>query len=515
GALSDERECTDAGGRWAIGSAPGGGTSSRCFVGFGVLSDLDAECSQPPCEETPSNSGECAACHAPGIDGPLDDRGLLEAAGFAYDFGVHCDICHKVDDVDMAQLAPGVAGRLRIHRPPEPFGGIGADFNPIYFGPSHDSPNLIMGSVQRDHYRNGEICAGCHEYEQPVQLPGASVDASRWPSGRLPIHSTWTEWRESPFAPDVACNACHMPPAPSALNSADLQLFGGAEEAGVTGGFVRSPGEVRQHTWVGPSQPTSGMLSLSAALDVDKGVKDGVLTIRVTTSNVGAGHRIPTGEPSRALILRVDARCGAQPLSAMGGDVVPPFVGVVARRSSDASMEQWPDAQIGDTLVALRSEGPLAYAGFGPFAEGGLDVADQGMTRWSTVSSASIVDVDVEGRVVLSAPLQTAGASTVFLSRDNSAGEASQPMAGLPGFAFARVLTDPEGTPMVPHHRAVDVISDNRLAPHTGFTTTHLFAADCEDPVVEASLRYRRQPAWLAQERGWDIRDELVQGVTR
>lgn len=511
----DEARCEEAGGVWTAGPLPGGGAEdSQCFIGSGTLLDLDGDCDDPPCRESELNRGDCAACHAPGIDGVLEDRGLLEAAGFAYDYGVHCDVCHKVEEVHTDRNAPGVAGRLQLHRPSEPHTGIGATWRPMYFGPNHDSPNAYMGSVQRGHYQSGEICSGCHEYDQPARVPGTTLDTARWPTGRLPIHSTWTEWERGPFSPDVACNACHMPPAPWAMNSADLQMFGGAEDAGVTGGFVRPPGSVRQHTWVGPSLPESGMLQLSAATDVDTAVSNGELVVRVTTTNVGAGHRLPTGEPSRALVLRVQANCDGAPLDTIGGDVVPLFIGAVEERMAAELSRPWTRARVGDHVVALSSAGPWDYEGFGPFGDGRFTAAQKGLPHWGVQGSARVVDVDGGGNVTLDRALPE-DVDRWVLSRDNAPGETPQAMGGLPGFAFARVLSDANGSLMVPHHRAVDVVSDNRLAPHQSFTTTHLFATTCEEPSVEVSLLYRRQPAWLVEERGWDVKDVLVQGVAR
>ena len=82
--------------------------------------------------------------------------------------------------------------------------------------------------------------------------------------------------------------------------------------------------------------------------------------------------------------------------------------------------------------------------------------------------------------------------------------------AGAPGFAFARVLAGASGERHVPHFAAVDVISDNRLMPTTAHTSAHLFAADCDQPVVEAVLLYRPYPLLLARERGWPMVEAVM-----
>jgi hypothetical protein len=89
------------------------------------------------------------------------------------------------------------------------------------------------------------------------------------------------------------------------------------------------------------------------------------------------------------------------------------------------------------------------------------------------------------------------------------------PLAGRPGFAFAKVLADADGNLMVPHHRAVDVVSDNRLLPSSSWTSTHTFAATCDSPSLHATLLYRSAPLAIADERGWTRTDRVMDQVTR
>jgi FtsP/CotA-like multicopper oxidase with cupredoxin domain len=115
---------------------------------------------------------------------------------------------------------------------------------------------------------------------------------------------------------------------------------------------------------------------------------------------------------------------------------------------------------------------------------------------------SEVLEVAEDGSLVLDLPLPEGDA--VYLSRPHR----SMPdLAGAPGVAFARVMAGPDGRRMVPHYRAVDVVSDNRLLPQAEWTSTHRFAAGCEDPVVTAQLWYRRLPGDLVRERGWRISD--------
>ena len=496
-AALEQAECEAAGGSWETGPVPGSDDeSARCVAAAAARDTAD--------------HGECASCHAPGIDGAVGGRDLLEARDHAFEYGVHCDVCHRVAAVDLDLDAPGVAGRLQLVRPSEPSPSISLGvWFPITFGPNHDSPNPRMGSVQRDHFHDGTLCAGCHEQRQPVLVEGAEIDLARWPDGRLPIHSTWSEWEAGPMAPAAACPTCHMPSAPGAENSADLHIFTAAQ-IGVQAGWPRAPGSVRHHSWAGPRDKTPKMLELAAALNISVESAGGEVTAAVTVRNAGPGHAIPTGEPMRHLVLLVEARCGDEVLDAVGGDAVPGWAGWLDRREAGEDWSVWPGAAEGDVVwVVSHPEAHHDYVGYGPFGDGTFDAAAKGLPVEEIAGSATITSVAGE---------------TVTFDRDLPEGyvayrvdegglpgkKSTTAWAGRPGFAFARVTRGANGEAMVPHFLAVDVSSDNRLLPGHTWTTQHLFAGDCAEPIVEAVLMHRAYPLELARERGWELRDRLM-----
>jgi hypothetical protein len=441
-------------------------------------------------------TGACADCHAPGIDGARGARSLLEAVGVAYDAGVHCDVCHHVESVDLTAAGAGIAGRLHIVRPSEPSNNpVFGAFAPLTFGPRPDVANPRMGAVERFHFHDGTLCAGCHEYHQPV-LVGA-IDTGRWPDGRLPIHTTYSEWRAGALN-RVICNACHMPPDPTMGNSADIQADAKAQE-GVANGFYRPAGIVKKHSFVGPRTGSSNMLRMAAQVSVQKRMEGDSVIATVRVKNVGAGHAIPTGEPLRALVVTVTAACGDEGQSAVGGDAIPSFAGFLERRTGDFA--SWPGAQVGQRIRVVRRTGSFRdYAGVEPF---GADrsAADKGMPEETVVG-----EVTVTGADTFSAPIPAGD----IAYRVNE-----QAAAGGPGMAFARVLADAEGQEMVPHFAAADVRSDNRLMPQQSYESTHVFRATCDDPTVTANLWYRRVPRWLDRERAWGIDDILMASETR
>ncbi len=499
-AFADEAACEAAGGRWWEGLEPGvDAPGMRCYVGDGALPDLNAGCGDDaPCDGVAANTGACADCHAPGIDGALGGRDLLEATGFAYDYGVHCDVCHKVESV-VPDAPAGVAGRLHIVRPSEP--NTLLPFQPLYFGPFHDVANPFMGAVQRDHFLTPALCRGCHELHQPPLGAGAP-DPARWPDGTLPVHTTWTEWSGTNLNPAVPCQGCHMPADNAVTNSADLQLLDVG--VGIATGWVRPPGSVAKHHIEGPRTDGSVLVALAVRLETQTAVDAGELSVELRTTNVGAGHAVPTGEPLRALILTVEASCEGEPLRPLGGDAVPDLGGALDQKAAAEDWSIWPGASVGDVVRVVALPGGFHdYPGVGPFGDGTFDAEAKGVPVVEVVGSSTVAAVDGDA-VTFDAPLP---AGDLAFRGD------ARSLAGAPGFAFGKVLADAAGARFVPHHRAVDVVSDLRIPAGERWTSNHRFEATCAEPVVTARLIHRPYPEALRRERGWPDRDQVIASI--
>ena len=486
----DEEGCADVG-AWEGAREPGTGAAVQACV---------------VAEPAPADGG-CADCHAPGIGGVLAGHDLLDAIGLAYEYGVHCDVCHKVESVDPG-AAPGVAGWLRVLRPsdlsPSPLLG---PWHPLQFGPYIDVVNPAMGAVYRAHLHEADFCGGCHQLEPVV----AGADPARWPDGRLPVHTTWAEWEAGPMNPAAPCQSCHMPPVADVGNAADL----GNEfdlVPGVAGGWYRAPGAVRAHTWDGPRAVASGMLELAARLELATEVDGDVLVVRATVQNVGPGHALPTGEPLRQVVLEVDAACAGEPLDAVGGDVIPDWGGAAAERRAPDTLDRFPGAAVGDLVRLARAMGWVDYEGYGPFGDGRFDAEAKGVPDYEFVGSAQIVAVTADGVVTVDHPEWLAQADVAWWVR---AADTTAALAGRPGFGFARVLADAGGRRMVPHALATDVVSDNRLLPGASWTSEHRFRTVCADPVAAATLSYRAWPWAEAQRYGWELTPRTMAEASR
>lgn len=564
--LTSEEDCLARGGRWALAQQEGRDEEAwQCFQELSALGAFNERCTTPPCdtralatEDTPEQWGGCADCHAPAINGvSAGGQDLLSARGHAFDYGVSCDLCHHVDEINWSAPA-GVGGRLSLWRPGDegPFTLGASGYLPLSFGPSADVSNPRMGISPRAHFRSGELCGGCHQHNHEDRHARDPLDEGRWPQGALPNQSTYAEWREGPVSEVATCNSCHMPPLSGVMNSANLERFVNAD-VGIQAGWPRPHGEARQHSWWGPRQPEAGMLRLAAGLSLTLsrvsieeraellGASPERLSalasqggqlwqVHATSENLGAGHGLPTGEPMRHLILSVDLHCPEGEATLVGGDVVQGVGGSrEVRPWAPLSELRFTDVRAGDLLRVTRpSARALNYAGYGAFGSLGtpggerlpegaqwvgrlLEPDERGLYQERAVGELLVTAVSAAGALSLTdrqgTPVEEVWGregDQVWLQRPSD--EVGEGFAGGAGFSFARVMINREGQEMVPHFVATDVTRDNRLAPGQPWRSEHLFSATCESPVAVGYLIYRPYPLWLARERGWTLTDEVI-----
>ncbi|MBK9262531.1 MAG: carboxypeptidase regulatory-like domain-containing protein [Polyangiaceae bacterium] len=528
---ADAASCTAAGGIFRQGLVPGTAmdTKNKCYVGGGVLADLngcgapnDLACDDPtrPEMEKPKLFGHCADCHAAGLPGPTGGRNLLDATGTSFDHGNHCDVCHKVSDIDL-EKPPGVAGRLILQRPRETVTGMpGAKLRQVMYGPLLDVPNKFMGGSYQPKFSQAIFCAGCHEQEQDALVPGTSIDPARFPSG-LPTHSTYSEWSDSAWAMAGAhCQHCHMPPNDGLTNTVDTTK---PEKASITNGFVRPPEEIRSHAFRGPLTGPNRLLDVALGMWLAAEIVGNELSVSVKLSNQGAGHAVPTGEPMRSLLLVVQANACGEKLALKGGLLLDDVAGALSRgivgQDVTPSGNEWSwsaaaaIAKPGNVIRVIRDSGQwIDYPGIGFFANPLLGPAEKGLPLYAPVGEARIVSV-MDNVLTVDESIVAEPGDIVMLgdsfNGDFADGASSLALAGAAGQSFARVLVDAAGTRLVPHYKAVDIVSDNRLPPLEPVTTSHLFElpAGCPSASVTATALYRPVPLQLGRLRGWETRD--------
>ena len=237
------------------------------------------------------NSGLCATCHSPN-ERPLDPGAVKfnEVSTVAGKEGVTCTSCHQLhvinDQVDEIHLL----GNAEFFLPP----GNSADR--FVWGPLSDVGTNRMNAFYAPVFSDSRMCASCHEYVTPAT--GA------------PGQETYSEWLASPAAVDgISCQDCHMPPA--------------AEPGKIASGSAptRPGSQRRDHSFPGVY---SGRLGdpVELALVVEE-ISADTVRVRSELTSLVQGHRWPTGVDPRNALLVIEVRLDGQPLTPIGGDVLP------------------------------------------------------------------------------------------------------------------------------------------------------------------------------------------------
>ncbi len=197
----------------------------------------------------------CLRCHSPTAAETGDYQGKQDLTLE----GVTCDYCHSIDSLD-----EDAHGTLQAK----------IDHTKLHGPFDHPTPPAHK-TAQRDYFSKSEICAVCHDY---INDDGTVVFA------------TYAEWRASKYAEEgKQCQDCHMPRLARARPT-------------------QSGGKVfNDHDLQGGHSQTQIKKAIGARVEEVQRDGDRVRVV-VAVENIGAGHSVPTGLPSRMLVLTVTAQ---------------------------------------------------------------------------------------------------------------------------------------------------------------------------------------------------------------
>ncbi|MFQ5461941.1 MAG: multiheme c-type cytochrome [Phycisphaerae bacterium] len=263
----------------------------------------------------------CVGCHSPtGVfENELPDYIDAERALPVRNYltrvsreGISCDFCHSVTGPDLSKslLGDGIANTSLLFGPSETkFGPL---VNPVSSG--------YHASASTDLIKKADFCGACHD----VRLPIPDVVTGE-PFQRL--ENLFTEWQtgpynstDNPYGRVVRCQDCHMslyplaepgmfPSTPLAVG-ANMPIRPHAIHAftAVSIPFLDDPQFPQVDTdekdqWGfprGQAQRRRQMLRAACTLTLDGTPTDltrdaAVIPIRTVVTNVGAGHRVPSG----------------------------------------------------------------------------------------------------------------------------------------------------------------------------------------------------------------------------
>ena len=238
----------------------------------------------------------------------LDDNLAMPTPAVMH--GVSCDVCHKVADVNVANincpgLFPAAATDIRPSDDQVLFGVLAdVDF---------DVPTAMRASYQPQMV--AELCGLCHQDKN-------DPDDSHSFNGVI-SEPTYLEWLDSPYGDPqsvlyTTCVDCHMPP------SIDNEV------CGVVIPPPRNVERVRSHRILGT---TPNFLENAVEMVVNTEIVGDQLQVQVDLANTLTGHHVPTGVTVRNMILVVDAWLDGHdplvsPLPELGGQVVHDLGGI-------------------------------------------------------------------------------------------------------------------------------------------------------------------------------------------
>ncbi len=202
----------------------------------------------------------CLTCHAPTtrITKDYDQRLLITEEG------ITCDFCHTIKAAN-----PWATGEPFTMRP-----------GPVKWGPIQNAQSPAHGIEYSPLHSTSELCGGCHEY--------------RARSGAL-LMGTFSEWRASPYASQgIQCQSCHMPVGNGRVVRPEVKA---------------TDHPINLHDIQGGHSPEQ--IRKAARVEVREIQRtEGGYRVVVVVENVGSGHMIPTGIPTRRLDLEVQLRRG-------------------------------------------------------------------------------------------------------------------------------------------------------------------------------------------------------------
>jgi hypothetical protein len=266
---------------------------------------------------------ECSICHMPmartlavsaGSHGEIFRlvRGGAASAErrFAVD-GVSCTLCHQIGTDRLGTPDSFVGGFVIAPGPPRMLG-------PYEVERGHAAIMRSATTVepaQAAHIRESEMCATCHTLYTQALAPDGT------PQGSLPEQVPYLEWRHSAYREERSCQACHMPAAAATPITSVLgeprETLGRHSFVGANYFMLRMLNRFRDELGVeatpqeldAAAHATIQQLqSNTATVAVNRVVRNGaMLEIDVDVRNL-AGHKLPTGYPSRRVWLEVAVR---------------------------------------------------------------------------------------------------------------------------------------------------------------------------------------------------------------
>ncbi len=266
----------------------------------------------------------CTRCHAPmaneearKANAPIQavfGDGILNEDNPYFNLamnGVSCSLCHQISPASPFGTEAGFSGNFQV------------ESEGIIYGPYENVSTTPMETfvgytpIFSEHIKSSEVCASCHELTTPYTDENGNI-LSQGKEDEFPEQSPYSEWLNSEFVDSKSCQDCHMERVNGVIIASQPRNLTTERDNFARHAFLGSNQLMlsilqnnRKKLGVTPldfskSIANAGkLLSKAAELsfeDVEKSNDELQFSVRITSKT---GHKLPSGYPSRRVILHV------------------------------------------------------------------------------------------------------------------------------------------------------------------------------------------------------------------
>jgi hypothetical protein len=274
---------------------------------------------------------KCTRCHAPMANEEAKKQqdniqavfgtGLLNEKNSYFDLstnGVSCSLCHQISPNPPFGTDAGYSGHFVIDTYP-------TNTERLIYGPYQNvntRPMQNMASftpVHSEHIKSSELCASCHDLTTPYTDENGAI-LSQTVEDEFPEQMPYSEWLNSEFAQTKTCQQCHMERADGVAiasrpnNNPKRDDFAQHSFLGANRLMLSILQDYREPLGVAATDFSDSLsnaeklLNNSATLEITNPLlQAGQLNFNLKI-NSETGHKLPTGYPSRRVILHVTLR---------------------------------------------------------------------------------------------------------------------------------------------------------------------------------------------------------------
>jgi hypothetical protein len=243
---------------------------------------------------------ECAKCHTPTakleaklnrIEAIILRSGFLNKSNELYEFaidGVSCTLCHQIKKNNFS-------GNYLIdinYKKPER--AIYGPFIPMYSIEMYRNSGYFP--TRSENFLKSDLCGNCHVVYTPTIEDGKITKF-------FAEQTTFLEWKNSIYNPDRPCQSCHMKEESFRISTKPENIFERKAKhhhfSGANVQILKILGDE-----IGAKRSEAQLKSSAEIKIISVKLKDGEIEILVEIKN-NAGHKFPTGFPSRRAIVHV------------------------------------------------------------------------------------------------------------------------------------------------------------------------------------------------------------------